>query len=1334
MMQSRQAMRISNTAMAIAGIFVAGLLVPETAAVAQSGSATVQSGAFNVLDQIEYDPRSRRIGLVGHYDPAYAGPSIPYLQYLATLLDNPTPRFSLDPVPGSREAGKAIMARIRTESEWKKIVAEWGDWFDDNGRLRDTGRIFLKVFNLKAPPNLTADNDPWGKADRYHVLSRVFARSGNDVAAATIDVFGEIRRSSTGISADQVRALMTASGAAAEFDRSIGAIKSGVNSERDGVARAYRQFFIKLDEAVGLAGSPSASAFDQAWSGQASVAGAIDAALKEFDKQFQPIFQSALVKMWDSSKEIHLPLSVLSPSLRGQVRSELIYYDLERTSLLAKLMFESDYFLKSLSHMPELADTIPAYRTEFMFEQGKSNVDDSAARYWISVDSVDASRSANGNILAIADAKMRINIRDLDTKTFNDIIGQEPNDYEKLLTSLYDDFAKQFPQYFHLLREAGKLSYAAQWLKTKDPRLVLPKNGRDTWNPPKDIAGFVVLSLSPIASKPGAERSSTSIEGGVSLQAPKPSGNLPSDKSVVSSGSRAGCKSASGGGGTAFFGTPGSANAVLIDCDEFSRPITFLRDVNAKPPPAQARRGPPAPPRRGPPPAASSAPAPNPESNPPPADRDVAALPPPPPPSPTVPPQQRQLSGSDCKSRAGTAFFGQPANPTGVDLGCDDTAPKVDLSKPVPLLREPEPKKEPPKATAPSPPAVCKALEADIARISNASRMAALAQHAYLYFADPPASPPKGFEVLSATPADLQKLLPDLTAEKLKALTAPDDLDYRAVIYRDTTTNRLAVAFRGTSTEGDWLKGNIPQGIGMRTEYYARAIELAKLVKKAADAQRVGVDFVGDSLGGGMASGAGVAVCSGNIGPNCRVTAFNPAGLHPATVPSKDYGDAPRYIDSYIVDGEPLNGLQDRRVASLIATAIDGGLLSPIASPVPSMLAIQTLMTGGFSQSIGNRTVLPADWPGSPPPGAIERHRMRSSRLALLMKLRDLQREHKIQCTPLRPGEVPPPLYPERNPGDGGGDAGLTKAELLDAGLSVVPVVNVGKDFVEATTGYNYILKRELTPLERGLATTGVALGMLGGLNEGLHILRSAEKAGESAETLAKAAQLLTKEERAAAGQLAKVEPLIDQWKTLGESRFDEVLKSKSGKEMLGETIDYLKSQRMKANERMLELERFTKAISQRDTTWWARKADVSNAEGLLIGEQKPYGVLVDRFGQMWKTHDIIASGKFANQGGNLVYEADYKLWNKIKNPASAEYLRYPAVYRGKEPPAMPAGVYGKPYQRLRDIIGSPSGGPSKMPHNENDTWIWPSASDVRWPKTPGFDTKIDPSKVVRWD
>lgn len=56
---------------------------------------------FNVLDAVYYDAGSRQISLVGHCDDRFKGPPIPYLEHLATLLENPSPKFTLNLTPAA---------------------------------------------------------------------------------------------------------------------------------------------------------------------------------------------------------------------------------------------------------------------------------------------------------------------------------------------------------------------------------------------------------------------------------------------------------------------------------------------------------------------------------------------------------------------------------------------------------------------------------------------------------------------------------------------------------------------------------------------------------------------------------------------------------------------------------------------------------------------------------------------------------------------------------------------------------------------------------------------------------------------------------------------------------------------------------------------------------------------------------------------------------------------------------------------------------------------------------------------------------------------------------
>ena len=153
------------------------------------------------------------------------------------------------------------------------------------------------------------------------------------------------------------------------------------------------------------------------------------------------------------------------------------------------------------------------------------------------------------------------------------------------------------------------------------------------------------------------------------------------------------------------------------------------------------------------------------------------------------------------------------------------------------------------------------------------------------------------------------------TAEELEALGLVDpqtgyDLtrlggtDYRADVFIKSDPSggqeEIVVGFRGSETANDWKKANLPQAVGLKSPYYAQAAELGQTINAAAT---VNVRFVGHSLGGGLASTAGIA--TGN-----SVTTFNSAGLHSNTIDR--YGVANPDITAWQNTHDPLTRLQDR--------------------------------------------------------------------------------------------------------------------------------------------------------------------------------------------------------------------------------------------------------------------------------------------------------------------------------------------------------------------------------------------------------------------------------------
>lgn len=148
-------------------------------------------------------------------------------------------------------------------------------------------------------------------------------------------------------------------------------------------------------------------------------------------------------------------------------------------------------------------------------------------------------------------------------------------------------------------------------------------------------------------------------------------------------------------------------------------------------------------------------------------------------------------------------------------------------------------------------------------------------------------------------------------AAELRQLNlTPQMLDrgaFHAEVYRSGApgAESYTIAFRGSGGRlGDWASNGL-QGIGLPSNHYARALEIGRAISRS-DAQ---VDFVGHSLGGGLASHAANAA-------GREATTFNAAGLHfisqlQGRSVAREAGIAPGTAVNYTVPGEFLSTAQE---------------------------------------------------------------------------------------------------------------------------------------------------------------------------------------------------------------------------------------------------------------------------------------------------------------------------------------------------------------------------------------------------------------------------------------
>lgn len=206
----------------------------------------------------------------------------------------------------------------------------------------------------------------------------------------------------------------------------------------------------------------------------------------------------------------------------------------------------------------------------------------------------------------------------------------------------------------------------------------------------------------------------------------------------------------------------------------------------------------------------------------------------------------------------------------------------------------------------------------------HAREMSGLAADVYLS-AKRDGSPPTGWTRATSDPAALRAAGIDMTDDQVRDFLQPPQSGFRAEIYIPDKRvfgddAKPVVVYKGSTGKiidpfapGGWRESggedflnNGQQGIGMRSDYYDRAMDLATQMNDRVG----GFEIAGHSLGGGMASAASAVT-------GARATTFNAAGLHPDTPAryAKDNGlptfNPQQTVHTYQTSGEVLNDVQN---------------------------------------------------------------------------------------------------------------------------------------------------------------------------------------------------------------------------------------------------------------------------------------------------------------------------------------------------------------------------------------------------------------------------------------
>lgn len=204
---------------------------------------------------------------------------------------------------------------------------------------------------------------------------------------------------------------------------------------------------------------------------------------------------------------------------------------------------------------------------------------------------------------------------------------------------------------------------------------------------------------------------------------------------------------------------------------------------------------------------------------------------------------------------------------------------------------------------------LCPAIRAKLDSAQAIDRRARLAYDVYSVFGQPeqgmlqPWEAPPGFKLLSNDIGQLRQMLPGKSAAEIADLIAPPDSAYRAAIYADAKTGAIFVVFRGTTDWADYRDANIPNQLHLGSDYLRRAQVLGRAIKSYADRRGQPVEFIGHSLGGALATWAGI-----NTG--AKVSAFNAENIKGISLTGEARGKLGRQITNYVIAGEIVTGVQ----------------------------------------------------------------------------------------------------------------------------------------------------------------------------------------------------------------------------------------------------------------------------------------------------------------------------------------------------------------------------------------------------------------------------------------
>jgi len=459
---------------------------------------------INILKYALIDSKSRVVTLVGSYDNTYATGPIPYYDLLKEVLQSPYPYFSLEPTQATRAAVDNLQANIATDVKrmWndRAYVNTWTQCLmslllkdpqlqQDHDRFINKAADAFKVSGQEVFQILSLENnDSYPSPEMQVIMIKVLKGLGyNNVAFALESADG---------TRDTARKVFTKLGRIQEIEPIwVKWDAREITPEQAKVEIASRLYGAYLLE-MGMAASEVSAKENATRNGSMS--------LQELEKVYTDKLNACIVdnigvKIFNGLTLSQALLSKLYNVPLPQM--ELVYENLPAQTNLAKVMFEADYMLKTLTALPDVKERVPGHFTnlEYLYEEERKQGIRTPAgaggevRNTIMPGDVKMRVSPDGKVVVFDDAQVKIesallkpvgNLGNSEALVRNSFAA-----YGNFLTGRYDLYAKAYPA-FHRMREVAKLIALARWAKANNYKIVVDRVEGLRAFPPSSATGF----------------------------------------------------------------------------------------------------------------------------------------------------------------------------------------------------------------------------------------------------------------------------------------------------------------------------------------------------------------------------------------------------------------------------------------------------------------------------------------------------------------------------------------------------------------------------------------------------------------------------------------------------------------------------------------------------------------------------------------------------------------------------------------------------------------------------------------------------------------------------